>query len=253
MTSMNKPRDRRPEGVTLKQEKWPEGSLLGRLCPRTREALLGLGTVITFGTRENVLRQGEDGHHVLLTLSGLLKVVADTEFGRPVLLALCGRGDLVGEMSTFEGVPRFANVITCTPVRARLIRNALLREFLDHTPDAWFGVASSLSAHLHWADARRAEFVTCPAPMRVGRVLAEIVQRYGEHTPSGWDLDVSLTQADIASLAGVALATFEKALRVMQHMGLLHRRYRRIVVVDLIGLSRFGEGGWPEPVSVRGP
>jgi CRP/FNR family transcriptional regulator, cyclic AMP receptor protein len=119
----------------------------------------------------------------------------------------------------------------------------LLREFLDHTPDAWPGVASSLSAHLRWANTRRAEFVTCPAPMRVGRVLAEIVQQYGEHTPSGWDLDVSLTQADIASLAGVALATFEKALRVMQHMGLLRRRYRRIVVVDLIGLRRFSEGG----------
>jgi CRP/FNR family transcriptional regulator, cyclic AMP receptor protein len=250
---MYKRRDCRPEGAKLKQEKWPEGSLLGRLCPRTREALLGLGTVITVDPRQNVLRQGEECHHVLLTLSGLLKVVADTEFGRPVLLALRGRGDLVGELSMLEGVPRSANVVTCTPVRAKLIRNALLRDFLDRTPGVWPGVASSLSAHLHWANARRAEFVTCPAPMRVGRVLAEIVQQYGERTPSGWALDVSLTQADIASLAGVALVTLEKALRVMQHVGLLRRHYRRIVVVDLIGLCRFGEDGWPKPVSVRDP
>lgn len=252
MTSMNKRRDLRPEGAQLKQEKWPKGSLLGHLRPRAREASLGLGTVITFGARQKVMRQGEEGHHALLTLSGLLKVVADTEFGRPVLLSLRGRGDLVGEASALEGVPRSANVITCAPVRARLIGNALLREFLDRTPDAWSGVASSLSAHLHWANTRCAEFVTCPAQMRVGRVLAEIVQQYGEHTPSGWDLDVSLTQADIASLAGVALATFEKTLRVMEHMGLLRRRYRRIVVVDLIGLSRFGEGRLAETVSVRG-
>jgi CRP-like cAMP-binding protein len=222
------------------------------LYPRTREALLGLGTVINYGARQTVIRQGEEGHHVLLALSGLLKVVTDTEFGRPVLLVLCGRGELLGEMSALEGQPRAANVITCTPVRARLIRNTVLREFLDRNPDAWSGVAGSLSAHLHWANTRRAEFVACPAPVRVGRVLAELVQQYGERTPSGWELDISLTQADIASLAGVALATFEKALQLMQHMGLLRRQYRRIVVDDLPGLCQFGEASWQKPISIRG-
>jgi CRP/FNR family cyclic AMP-dependent transcriptional regulator len=222
------------------------------LYPRTREAVLGLGTVITYGPRQTVIRQGEEGHHVVLALSGLLKVVVDTEFGRPVLLALRGRGDLVGEMSALEGQSRSANVITCTRVRARLIGNALLREFLDRNPDAWSGVASSLSAHLHSANVRHAEFVACPAPVRVAHVLAELVQEYGEQTPSGWDLDISLTQADIASFAGVALATFEKTLQLMQHMGLLRRRYRRIVVDDLPGLCQFGEAIGQKPVSIRG-
>lgn len=242
----------RPGGVKLNQATWPQDCLLERLHPRTRQALLGLGTVTTYGAREFVLRQGEESHHVLLVLSGLLKVVADTEFGRPVLLALCGRGDLLGEMSALESMPRSANVITCRPVRARLVKNSLLREFLDRNPDAWAAVAGSLSAHLHRANNRRAEFVACPAPARVGRVLAEIAQRYGERTPAGWDLDVSLTQADLASLAGVALATFEKAVRGMQQLGLLRRRYRRIVVVDLAGLCRFGEFGYLKPIAVRG-
>lgn len=239
-------------GAKLNQETWPEGTLLDRLQSRTRQALFGLGTVITYGERETVLRQGEESHHVLLVLSGLLKVVADTEFGRPVLLALRGRGDLIGEMSALECMPRSANVIACRPVRARLIKKALLREFLDRDPHAWSAVASSLSAHLHWANNRRAEFIACPAPVRVGRVLAEIARRYGERTASGWDLDISLTQADIASLAGVALATFEKAVRTMQDMGLVRRRYRRIVVVDLAGLCRFGESGYLKPIAVRG-
>jgi CRP-like cAMP-binding protein len=205
-----------------------------------------------YDAREQVIRQGEEGHHVVLVLSGVLKVVADTEFGRPVVLALRGPGDLIGEMSALEGMPRFANVVTCRPVRARLINNTLLHQFLDRSPDAWSAVASSLSAYLHWADNRRAEFVACPAPVRVGRVLAEIAHRYGERTSAGWDLDVSLTQADLASLAGVALATFEKAIRQMQHMGLLRRRYRRIVVVDLDGLCRFGESDYLNPIAVRG-
>jgi CRP/FNR family cyclic AMP-dependent transcriptional regulator len=212
------------------------------VCPRTRAALLGLGTVTSYAARETVIRQGEEGHHVLLALSGLLKVVMDTEIGRPVLLALCGQGDLVGETAVFEGLSRSANVITCTPVRARLIRNARLREFLDRNPDAWSGLAGLLSERLHRANTRRAEFVACPAPVRVARVLAELVQRYGERTASGWDLDISLTQSDIASLAGVALATFEKAVQAMGQMGLLRRRYRGIVVENLAGLHQFSAG-----------
>lgn len=233
-------------GANLNHEPWPDGSLLDMLPSRTRHALAGLGTVVGYEERETVLRQGEESRHVLLVLSGLLKVVADTEFGRPVLLALRGRGDLIGEMSALVHRPRSANVIACRPVRARLIRESLLREFLDHDPHAWPAVACSLSAHLHWANNRRAEFVACPAPMRVGRVLAEIALRHGEHTVSGWDLDISLTQADIASLAGVALATFEKTIRTLQDMGLVRRRYRRVVIADLAGLCRFGELRLPE-------
>jgi CRP-like cAMP-binding protein len=214
--------------------------------------LLCLGTVATYKAREHVIRQGEEGHHVVVVLSGMLKVVTDTEFGRPVLLALRGRGDLVGEMSALEDLPRTANVVTCGPVHARLITNTVLRDFLNRSPDVWPAVASSLSGYLQWADDRRAEFVACPAPMRVGRVIADIARRYGERTSSGWDLDVSLTQADIASLAGVALATFEKAVRQMQQLGLLRRRYRRIVVVDLTGLCRFGESGSLNPIAGRG-
>ena len=137
-----------------------------------------LGTVVTYGVRQTVIRQGEQSHHVLLLLSGHLKVVVDTEFGSPVLMALRGRGELLGEMSVLEGLPRFANVVTCTAVRAQLIKNAQLREFLDRNPDAWAALAGALSARLRWANDRRAEFVACPAPVRVGRVLAEIAAEH---------------------------------------------------------------------------
>ncbi|MBN6042023.1 Crp/Fnr family transcriptional regulator [Amycolatopsis sp. 195334CR] len=225
----------------LNQQEWPKDTLVARLSPRARRELLELGALSTFGARQTVLRQGASSHHVLVILAGHVKVRVDTEFGGPVLLALRGRGDLLGEMSVFESLPRSANVVTCSTVQARVIRDARFHEFLDRYPEAWAVVARGLSERLRWANRRRADFVACPAPVRVSRVLADIAQRYGERTDAGWDLDVSLTQLEIASLAGVALATLEKALQVMQGHGLVRRRYRRIVVEDLGGLCRFGE------------
>lgn len=220
------------------RQHWPADSVLGLLGTRTRSALLDLGTAVAYGPRQTVLRQGEQGYHVLVPLSGMLKVVVDTEFGRPVLLALRGPGDILGEMSVFEA-RRSANVVTCTHVQANLIGQSRLSEFLDRHPDVWRAVSSSLSSRLHWADSRRAELVACPAPMRVGRVLAEIVQRHGVRTDEGWVLDVSLTQAELASLSGVALSTFEKTSRRLHQLGVLRNEYRRIVVGDLAALLRF--------------
>jgi CRP-like cAMP-binding protein len=210
------------------------------MSARTRDGFLELGTAVTYGERQQVIRQGEESHHVLVVLEGIMKVFVDTEFGRPVLLGLRGRGDLLGEMSVLEGRRRSANVTTCTAARVKLITTAQLKNFLDRNPDAWAALATSLSARLHWANNRRAEFVACPAPLRVGRVLAEIAGRHGARTAEGWDLDVSLTQPEIASLAGVALATFEKTLQRLHRSGLVRRQYRRIVVGDLDRLARFG-------------
>ncbi|MEQ0565596.1 Crp/Fnr family transcriptional regulator [Amycolatopsis sp. NEAU-NG30] len=193
-----------------------------------------------YDARQHVLRQGEESHHVLVLLDGLVKVVVHTEFGRPVLLDLRSRGDLLGEMSMLEHRRRSADVVTCTTARAKLIMNTQLQMFFDRHPDAWAAMAGSLSSRLHRADVHRAEFVACPAPARVGRVLAEIARAHGVRTPDGWDLDVALTQAEIASLAGVALATFEKALRLLHRSGLVRRKSRRIVVGDLDRLIRFG-------------
>lgn len=221
--------------------------MLGLLSARTRNALLTLGTSVTYGPRQIVIRQGEPSHHVVIPLTGALKVVVDTEFGRPVLLALRGPGDILGEMSVFEGRLRSANVQTCTPVQAQLVGKARFNEFLDRHPDVWRAVASSLSTRLHWANSRRAEILSCPAPMRVGRVLADIVQRHGRRTDDGWVLDLALTQAEIASLSGVALSTFEKTTQRLHRLGVLRSEYRRIVVGDLRGLLRFSRVAGQNP------
>jgi CRP-like cAMP-binding protein len=210
------------------------------MSTRTRQGFLKLGTAVVYSARHQVFRQGEESHHVLVLLEGLMKVVVHTEFGRPVLLGLRGRGDLLGEMSMLERRRRSANVVTCTPAQVKLIRNAQLSDFFDRNPEAWAAMAGSLSARLNKANVRRAEFVACPAPVRVGRVIAEMAHTHGVRTSDGWDLDVALTQAEIASLAGVALATFEKALHLLHRSGLVHRRSRRIVVDDLARLTRFG-------------
>lgn len=186
-----------------------------------------------------MVRQGEDGRHALLLLAGAAKVVVHTELGRDVLVAFRSAGDLVGEMAVLEDRPRSASVIAMGPVRARLIHGQELTDLMRRNGEICLAIAWMVSARLRWADRRRVEFVALEAPLRIGRVLVDIVSRYGRATVDGWDLGMSFSQTEIASLAGVALGTVEKALQTMQREGLLRRYYRRIVITDLARLQKF--------------
>jgi CRP/FNR family cyclic AMP-dependent transcriptional regulator len=224
----------------VKRQEWHQDTLLGHLPARVHDELLSLGTPVSYRPRHTVVRQGEDGKHVLLLLAGCAKVVVHTELGRDVLVAFRSAGDLLGEMAVLEERPRSASIVTISPVRARLIMGHELTDLMRRNTEISLAIARMVSARLRWADRRRVEFVACEAPMRIGRVLLDIVSRYGRATPDGWDLGMSFSQTEIASLAGVALGTVEKALQLMNRNGLLRRYYRRIVITDLARLREFG-------------
>lgn len=207
--------------------------------------MLDLGTPVSYPAQQRVIRQGDAARYSLLILQGAVKVVVDTERGRDVVIAVRGPGDLLGEMATLEHRPRSAHVVTCSAVQARIIHSPQLADFLGRNVEVSLAVARMLSERLRSADRRGIDFVVCPAPVRVVRVLLDVVQQHG--TATGQELGIPLSQAEIASMAGTGLSTVEKAFRRLESEGVLGRRYRRVLITDLSGLRRFGElpGGIP--------
>ncbi|MEU0532593.1 Crp/Fnr family transcriptional regulator [Amycolatopsis tolypomycina] len=226
---------------------WPPSSLLGRLRGRDADALLALGTPVGYPPQQRIIRQGDPAQYSLLVLQGSVKVVVGTERGRDVVIAVRGPGDLLGEMATLERRPRSAHVITCSAVQARIIHSPELTDFLGRNVEVSLAVARMLSERLRSADRRGIDFVVCPAPVRVVRVLLDVVQQHGSAAGPERELGIPLSQAEIASMAGTGLSTVEKAFRRLESEGVLGRRYRRVLIVDLPALRRFGElpGGIP--------
>lgn len=125
---------------------------------------------------------------------------------------------------------------TCVATSVRVIPGAVLRGFFLGYPDAALELACMISERLRWANERRVDFAALDARTRVVRALLALAETYGRDTAGGLDLGVSLTQEEIASLAGVRLPTAEKILRALQSAGVVRLGYRRIVVTDLTAL-----------------
>jgi CRP-like cAMP-binding protein len=210
------------------------------LKPGTSQALLGIGTAVSFPPDRVIIRQGDHDRHVYLLLSGVVKVTTvDTD--QEALLAIRVSGDMVGEMAALERRPRSASVVTSVETCARTISLTELTMFVGAYPDAALEIMRMMSERLRWSNSRRVDITTRTASTRLSRIILEIGRIYGHRAADGWDLGVPLTQAELASLAGVALRTAEKALHELDKEGFITRGYRRMVITDLDGLRRAAE------------
>jgi CRP/FNR family transcriptional regulator, cyclic AMP receptor protein len=221
---------------------WPARSLLGRLSPPARRALLDLGTEVRFDTDAVLLRQGTYDRHVLLLSSGLTKVTAVVENGETSLLAVRTGGDTVGEMAALDGsAQRSATVTACGPLTARVMPDGVLRELLVRRPEVSMALTAVVADRLRWANRRRLEFRGYPAKVRLARVLVELAVSYGTPRADKVVIDIRLTQPELATLIGAAETTIHKVLRELRDEGLVETGYRATVVRDLPGLRRLAD------------
>ncbi|WP_275411029.1 Crp/Fnr family transcriptional regulator [Rhizocola hellebori] len=204
--------------------------------------MLSLGTKARFPAGRCMMRLGEPSGHAFLLIDGLVKVHGN-DSGHEPLLAIRAGGDLVGEMGVLSAAGRSASVTTCSATMAHAISAADLRAFLCSQAEVSFALACLLADRLRWANQRRIDFAATDAASRVCRVLVALSDMYGRPAAEGLQLAVPLTQSEIASLAGVGLATVEKTLRALARDKILHRGYRRIVVSDPEELWRRADTG----------
>jgi CRP/FNR family cyclic AMP-dependent transcriptional regulator len=215
---------------------WPAASLLGKLRGRTRDGLLAAGVIRRYPAGRTIMVQGEPASHVLLLLSGWVKVIGADASGDTALLAIRSIGDLIGEMGVLDKAPRSATVVAATELVTKQISATELAGFLSRHPDAAVQVASVISERFRWANRRRIEFATCTAEVRVARLLIDLCAAHGWANGDAWEFDIALTREELASMAGIALSTAEKIVRTFAREGLVSSRYRALTITDMRGL-----------------
>lgn len=81
-----------------------------------------------------LVREDDPGDFMLLILEGEVEVLRTSRLRVPVKLALAGPGQMLGEMSMFDGAPRFASCIAATRVRFIAMDYAGLKALQRESP-----------------------------------------------------------------------------------------------------------------------
>ena len=199
-----------PHGVAGREV--PANGIAGRLTLGARDRLLTLGAACRFQPSEFVLREGERSDHVLLLTHGRVKLTSRAENGYAVVLGIRGPGDLVGEMAGLDSHPRSATVVALDPVLARIMSGSDFRDFIDHERlalvlldlDRWHGVGTSADGNCR-------------------------------------DIDLALSQADLAGLVGSSLESAAKAIRDLARQGIIRTRRRHVTILDRSALGKLAD------------
>ena len=81
-----------------------------------------------------VINEGEAGDFMMLLMSGMVDVLRRNRYNYPSRIAVAHAGHALGEMSMFDGEPRFASCVTLENCRiAVLTRDALMLVLADES------------------------------------------------------------------------------------------------------------------------
>ena len=236
-----------PDKASPDEVTWPAGTLMARITEEARQDLLMLARPYEYADGTILIRQGDPSTHVCLLRSirsitpACVKVTATLENGSESLLGIRVSGDLIGELAAVRGVPRSATVTTCTPALVHRIPRDGFMAFLGRHRDGWQAVSHMIADRLDWANRRRLDIAGYEVPVRLARVIVELVSRHGVQTAGGYELGVRLSQAELGKLIGAKEDAVGQAMRRLKDAGLVRSNYRRVTITKMKELREFSD------------
>ena len=212
--------------------------LLGGLPQESLSRLARAARRRTFRRGEVIFHQGDPGDSLHLLQQGRVKVALDAESGDEAVIAILSPGDMFGELSLVDGEPRSATVVALEPVEtASLARSDLLRCLREH-PAAMERLLTALAGMVRRADEGMADLVFLDLEGRLVKKLLELAADHGRAADGAVEIELPMTQEDLAAMIGATRASVNKLLGWYEDRGAIERRGRRIAIFDPERLRR---------------
>ena len=217
------------------------GAFLDELSQAEADELHSVGRARTYGAGVTLFHHGDDAGPVIVLLSGRAKVASLNSAGREVIVAVRGPGDLLGELSAIDDEPRAATVTTLEQVEALLIPGSAFAAFLERRPRAALVMLRMIAARLRYADAQLADFATHDVVGRVAHRLVEMAERFGAEGAGGIEIELPLSQEELAGWTGASREAVSKALQLLRSLKVVETGRRHVTVLDIEALRRHAQ------------
>lgn len=180
------------------------------------------GNTVSLQRNDVVFSEEEPASALFIVLEGRIGIATHRFDDREAILALMEPGDVFGEMSLLDSLPRAATAraleaSTCIAVPYEPVRVL----FRDH-PGALASVVRMLAARLRVADEQIADAAFLDVTGRTAKRLLEISRGREEFS-------LPVTQEELAAMVGASRERVNKAIAAFSRLGWLEvidRRYR---------------------------
>jgi CRP-like cAMP-binding protein len=195
---------------------------LDRLSTIARESSLQQGDIL--------FEQGDDSDGLYLIVSGLVRVYLTTEDGREVTISLLEDGEVIGEMSLLDGLPRSAGAAALIETRLIFIPRTPFLDLLETRGKLARQIILTLCERLRSANAQFDQAVFHDLRHRLLVLLRQLAMMVGKVDQHVAVVDLDLTQGTLAQMLGASREAVNKQLRALVKEGRIAVDGQRIQV-----------------------
>ncbi len=178
--------------------------VIDRLTARTETRTLERGDLL--------FAQGDPSTELFVVVEGNIAIATKSTDGRESLVAVMEAGGLFGELGLFDDGPRSADARALTPATVVALGFEHVRDVLNEQPDLLWIVVRLLALRLRATDEALADAVFLDVPARTAKRLLELAGDEDE-------VELPMTQEDLAGLVGASRERVNKALALFVKLG----------------------------------
>lgn len=186
-----------------------------------------------FGQGEIIFREGDPGQVLYLVQCGQVRIYVNGLDGSETSVILFGRpGDMFGELAVIDGLPRSATAVALDETVLYTISRESFRLHMQRFPQLALNFMKELTHRVRYNTRQMDSLASLPVSQRLARKLLELAQDYGRIEANNVIIDMTLTQANLASLIGATRESTNKILRDFRERYLIWFEYGRITILD---------------------
>ena len=187
---------------------------------------------------ERLFAEGDPGDKLYIILSGKIKLTKAAPDGRENLLSVHGPGEMFGELSLFDPIPRTSSATAVTSADLAGLAHDDLRTWLSTRPEVAMHLLQALAQRLRRINEVKADLVFTDVPGRVAKALLDLSERFGVPTAAGIQVNHDLTQEELAQMVGASRETVNKALADFAARGWLQLAAKSVLLTDIDRLRK---------------
>jgi CRP/FNR family cyclic AMP-dependent transcriptional regulator len=184
-----------------------------------------------YGRDEVIFYQDDPGDTFYVILSGQVKVSVTSLEGQEAILVMLDAGESFGEFSLLDEQPRSATIETTRPTEVLALRKDDFYRLLRQSPDIAIGLLKVLTKRLRDTDQLVQDAAFLDVGQRLAKKLLGLMEAHGRQTERGIEIDLQLTQQDLASMIGATRESVNKQLGVCRDSGILAVDRQRITIL----------------------
>jgi len=215
-----------------------EAPLFEDLSDEDARALRAMVLVVKLNRGERLFAEGDKGDKLYIIITGKIKLTKAAPDGRENLLSVHGPGEMFGELSLFDPIPRTSSATAVTSADLAGLAHVDLRSWLSTRPEMAMHLLQALAQRLRRINEVKADLVFTDVPGRVAKALLDLAERFGSPGMLGVQVSHDLTQEELAQLVGASRETVNKALADFATRGWIQLAARSVLITDMDRLRK---------------